>query len=128
MGKFVQLLIAAIATLMASLVVEAQVANIVTPAFFNGIRNRAANNCAGKSFYTREAFIQAARSYPQFGNRGSPAGSKRMCYIEEINKAEYCDRSRYPCAAGKRYYGRGPLQLTWNYNYAEVSRLDRLLR
>lgn len=22
----------------------------------------------------------------------------------------------------KRYYGRGPLQLTWNYNYGQVSR------
>nr|WMZ41542.1 chitinase [Linum usitatissimum] len=144
MAKLLQLLIAAIATLVASLaitttVVEAQVANIVTPAFFNGIRNRAGNNCAGKSFYTREAFIQAARSYPSFGNRGSDAGSKReiaaffahvthetgsMCYIEEINKAEYCDRSRYPCAQGKRYYGRGPLQLTWNYNYAEAGKAN----
>ncbi|CAN1304085.1 Chitinase 4 [Linum perenne] len=134
-----QLLIAAIAILMAT-VVDAQVANIVTPAFFNGIRNRAPNNCAGKSFYTREAFIQAARSYPSFGNRGSDVGSKReiaaffahvthetgigMCYIEEINKGEYCDRTRYPCAQGKKYYGRGPLQLTWNYNYAECGKAN----
>ncbi|EFJ04812.1 hypothetical protein SELMODRAFT_7582, partial [Selaginella moellendorffii] len=31
----------------------------------------------------------------------------------------YCDTSRgIPCPAGtKAYYGRGPLQLTWNYNY-----------
>ncbi|CAL5414133.1 unnamed protein product [Camellia sinensis] len=23
----------------------------------------------------------------------------------------------YPCAPNKSYYGRGPLQLSWNYNY-----------
>ncbi|CAN1304083.1 Chitinase 4 [Linum perenne] len=126
-----QLLIAAIAILMAT-VVDAQVANIVTPAFFNGIRNRAPNNCAGKSFYTREAFIQAARSYPSFGNRGSDVGSKReiaaffahVTHETGINKGEYCDRTRYPCAQGKKYYGRGPLQLTWNYNYAECGKAN----
>lgn len=31
----------------------------------------------------------------------------------------YCDGSnqQYPCAAGKTYHGRGPIQLSWNYNY-----------
>lgn len=31
----------------------------------------------------------------------------------------YCDASnaKYPCAAGKTYHGRGPMQLSWNYNY-----------
>ncbi|KAG6726837.1 hypothetical protein I3842_02G100000 [Carya illinoinensis] len=44
-----------------------------------------------------------------------------LCYIEEINGAsqDYCDESntQYPCNPDKKYYGRGPLQLTWNYNY-----------
>uniref|UniRef100_A0A5B6ZKP6 Putative endochitinase PR4 n=1 Tax=Davidia involucrata TaxID=16924 RepID=A0A5B6ZKP6_DAVIN len=44
-----------------------------------------------------------------------------LCYIEEVNGAsyDYCDESNseYPCAPNKSYYGRGPLQLTWNYNY-----------
>ena len=44
-----------------------------------------------------------------------------FCYIEEINGAShnYCDSSntQYPCVSGQNYYGRGPLQLTWNYNY-----------
>ncbi|CAN0880065.1 Chitinase 4 [Linum grandiflorum] len=146
----VQLLIATLAVLMASsavpiMVVEAQVgqgplANIVTPAFFDGIRNRAPNNCPGKSFYTREAFLQAARSYPLFAIRGlSPEASRReiaaffahvthetenMCNIEQPRRGIYCDPGRYPCAKGKRYYGRGPLQLTWNYNYAEAGRAN----
>lgn len=31
----------------------------------------------------------------------------------------YCDNSnvKYPCAPGKTYHGRGPIQLSWNYNY-----------
>lgn len=44
-----------------------------------------------------------------------------MCLIEESNGAskDYCNRTetQYPCNPNKKYYGRGPLQLTWNYNY-----------
>jgi chitinase len=43
-----------------------------------------------------------------------------FCYISEINKADsYCDstKTQWPCASGKKYYGRGPLQISWNYNY-----------
>ena len=29
--------------------------------------------------------------------------------------APYCDPTTYPCKAGKKYYGRGPIQLSWNY-------------
>ncbi len=31
----------------------------------------------------------------------------------------YCDPNnvQYPCAPGKTYHGRGPIQLSWNYNY-----------
>nr|GME00593.1 endochitinase EP3-like [Ipomoea batatas] len=25
--------------------------------------------------------------------------------------------TQYPCATGKMYYGRGPIQLSWNFNY-----------
>lgn len=41
-----------------------------------------------------------------------------LVYAEEINKSAYCQAGgQYPCAPGKQYYGRGPLQLSWNYNY-----------
>ena len=34
----------------------------------------------------------------------------------------YCDSSNatYPGAAGKTYHGRGPMQLSWNYNYGQL--------
>ncbi|KAL5781229.1 hypothetical protein ACOSP7_006258 [Xanthoceras sorbifolium] len=111
------------------------VANIVTPAFFDGIKNQAGANCAGKSFYTRDAFLNAANSFSKFGS-GSADDSKReiaaffahvthetgyFCHIEEIDGAskDYCDENntQYPCSPNKGYYGRGPIQLSWNFNY-----------
>ena len=57
----------------------------------------------------------------------------RFCYIEEIDGAskDYCDKTntQYPCNPNKKYYGRGPLQLTWNYNYGpagSANGFDRL--
>ncbi|KAK6146344.1 hypothetical protein DH2020_020213 [Rehmannia glutinosa] len=112
------------------------VADIVTDAFFNGIADQAEGSCAGKGFYTHAAFLEALSSYPQFGTVGSAEDSRReiaaffahvthetghMCYIEEINgpSRDYCDESntQYPCAPNKGYYGRGPIQLSWNFNY-----------
>lgn len=44
-----------------------------------------------------------------------------FCLIEEIDGAlrDYCvpDLTNYPCVAGQKYYGRGPFQLRWNFNY-----------
>ncbi|VFQ87583.1 unnamed protein product [Cuscuta campestris] len=112
------------------------VGGVVTDAFFNGIANQAASGCEGKRFYTRASFLKATAAYPKFGTAGSADDSKReiaaffahvthetghLCYINEINgaSANYCDSSntQYPCAAGKLYYGRGPIQLSWNFNY-----------
>ncbi|XP_026421284.1 endochitinase EP3-like [Papaver somniferum] len=119
----------------------ASVANIVTPAFFKGIISQASSGCAGKSFYTRNAFLEAAKSYPGFGKTGSIDDSKReiaaffahvthetghFCYKEEINGAskDYCDETniQYPCVPGKGYHGRGPIQISWNYNYGPAGK------
>ncbi|XP_040376940.1 chitinase 6 [Oryza brachyantha] len=112
------------------------VASIVTPEFFAALVAQAADGCAAKGFYTRDAFLSAAGGYPSFGRTGSDDDSKReiaaffahanhetikFCYIEEIDGASknYCDETstQWPCAAGKGYYGRGPLQISWNFNY-----------
>lgn len=50
-----------------------------------------------------------------------------LCWIEEggatPQTAEYCAASaEFPCAPGQRYYGRGPIQLSWNYNYGQAGR------
>lgn len=51
-----------------------------------------------------------------------------LCWITEGGTTPdsalpaYCDGSNttWPCAAGHKYYGRGPLQLSWNYNYGQA--------
>lgn len=48
-----------------------------------------------------------------------------LCKVEEGEgrpPSSYCDPSnaKYPCAAGKSYHGRGPIQLSWNYNYGQA--------
>nr|KJB71685.1 hypothetical protein B456_011G137300 [Gossypium raimondii] len=106
------------------------VASIVSPQFFNGIINQARADCAGKKFYTRQAFLTALDSFPDFGKLGSDVESKReiaaffahathenefFCHTEEQDKSDsHCDTTKpeFPCAPGKSYYGRGPLQLS----------------
>ncbi|XP_027149256.1 endochitinase EP3-like [Coffea eugenioides] len=112
------------------------VADVVTDAFLSRTSDQAASSCAGKGFYTPLAFLEALNSYSEFGTVGSVDDSKReiaaffahvthetghLCYIEEIDgpSKDYCDESntQYPCVPGKGYYGRGPLQISWNFNY-----------
>lgn len=46
-----------------------------------------------------------------------------LCFTEELACADsscpqYCaSSSSYACVAGQSYHGRGPMQLSWNYNY-----------
>ena len=50
-----------------------------------------------------------------------------LCFVREGGNIDpstlnaYCASSaQYPCAAGKKYYGRGPIQLSYNYNYGQA--------
>nr|CAB3487487.1 unnamed protein product [Digitaria exilis] len=119
----------------------ASVASVVTASFFGGITAQAQSWCAGKSFYTRSAFLDAVGSFPNFARGGSQAAGTReiaaffahvthetgyLCYVREVGGAsmDYCDAgdSAWPCAQGQGYYGRGPLQISWNYNYGPAGR------
>ena len=86
-------------------------------------------------FYTYSGLKNAMATFGSFANQGSDTVKKQelaaflanvshetggLVYIEEINKdGDYCDESKpYGCPAGvKQYYGRGPIQLSWNFNY-----------
>ncbi|MBE9008652.1 hypothetical protein IQ250_00280, partial [Pseudanabaenaceae cyanobacterium LEGE 13415] len=88
------------------------------------------------SFYSYDGLVTATQKYPSFCNEGTDEQCKReaaaflaniahetgdLKYIEELNTANwshYCDPNLYPCTPGKTYHGRGPIQLSWNYNYA----------
>ena len=87
-------------------------------------------------FYTYDGLVAATLKYPKFCKDGTDEQNKReaaaflanishetggLKAIEEENKANwthYCQTGQYPCAPGKTYHGRGPIQLSWNYNYA----------
>jgi hypothetical protein len=50
-----------------------------------------------------------------------------LCFVHEGGNIDtsslgsYCVASaQYPCAPGKKYYGRGPIQLSYNYNYGQA--------
>nr|WP_308315301.1 glycoside hydrolase family 19 protein [Streptomyces sp. ISL-100] len=89
------------------------------------------------SFYSYSGLTAALSAYPGFANTGSDTVKKQeaaaflanvshetggLVHIVEQNQANYphyCDWSRpYGCPAGQAaYYGRGPIQLSWNFNY-----------
>lgn len=89
------------------------------------------------SFYTYSGLKAALSAYPAFANTGSDTVKKQeaaaflanvhhetggLVHIVEQNTANYphyCDSSQpYGCPAGQAaYYGRGPIQLSWNFNY-----------
>ncbi|MFC9390462.1 glycoside hydrolase family 19 protein [Streptomyces venezuelae] len=88
-------------------------------------------------FYTYAGLVAALKSYPGFATTGSDTVKKQeaaaflanvshetggLVHIVEQNTANYphyCDASKpYGCPAGQAaYYGRGPIQLSWNFNY-----------
>jgi chitinase len=59
-------------------------------------------------------------------NVGHESGD--LAYAEEIQAncvspgCVYCkDSAEHPCVGGQQYFGRGPMQLTWNDNYGAFS-------
>lgn len=115
--------------------------------------HRGSAPCRG-AFYTYEAFLAAAATFPAFASEGDNATRRRevaallanlghettggwatapdgpyawgLCWITEGATVEpsalpdYCSPSaEWPCAPGQKYFGRGPMQLSWNYNYGQ---------
>ncbi|GGQ93846.1 glycoside hydrolase family 19 protein [Kitasatospora griseola] len=88
-------------------------------------------------FYTYNGLVAALSAYPAFAGTGSDTVKKQeaaaflaninhetggLVYVVEQNTANYphyCDTTQpYGCPAGQAaYYGRGPIQLSWNFNY-----------
>ncbi|KAE8654792.1 Endochitinase [Hibiscus syriacus] len=130
------------------------VGSIITRDLFNQmLKYRNDGRCSSNGFYTYEAFISAANSFNGFGKTGDVATRKRelaaffgqtshettggwptapdgpyawgYCFIRERNPSTYCSSRDWPCPPGRQYYGRGPIQLTHNYNYGQAGRAIR---
>ncbi|MFJ4696033.1 glycoside hydrolase family 19 protein [Streptomyces sp. NPDC088766] len=89
------------------------------------------------SFYSYSGLTAALSAYPGFTTTGGDTTKKQeaaaflanvghetggLVHVVEQNTANYphyCDWSQwYGCPAGQAaYYGRGPIQLSWNFNY-----------
>lgn len=89
------------------------------------------------SFYTYSGLVAALSAYPAFAKSGSATVQRQeaaaflanvhhetggLVHVVEQNTANYphyCDPGQpYGCPAGQAaYYGRGPIQLSWNFNY-----------
>ena len=86
------------------------------------------------SFYTYSGLVAALSSYPGFATTGSATVQAQeaaaflanvdhetggLVYVSEIDQSgDYCASESYGCPAGTyAYYGRGPLQISWNFNY-----------
>ncbi len=87
-------------------------------------------------FYSYEGFVAAVRQTPGFADWGSPEdrAQEMAAFLGQIahesdqlrarreyrreNWDHYCRPEGEPgCATGQQYYGRGPIQLSWNYQY-----------
>jgi predicted chitinase len=88
-------------------------------------------------FYTYDGLVAAIAAYPAFATTGGETVQQQeaaaflanvshetagLVYVVEqdtANYPNYCDPGQpYGCPAGNAaYYGRGPLQLSWNFNY-----------
>lgn len=89
------------------------------------------------AFYTYSGLTAALSAYPEFANTGSDTVKRQeaaallanvshetggLVHVVEQNTENYphyCDATQpYGCPAGQAaYYGRGPIQLSWNFNY-----------
>lgn len=131
------------------------VAELVPQALFEQLfLHRGTAPCQG-GFYTYQAFLAAAKEFPDFAQQGSADDRKRelaaffanighettggwptapdgpyswgLCWINEGATVDpsllpdYCAASaEYPCQPGKKYFGRGPIQISYNYNYGQA--------
>ncbi|KAE8689056.1 putative NAC domain-containing protein [Hibiscus syriacus] len=109
-------------------------------------------NFPRNGFYTYDAFVAAANSFGAFGTTGDVDTQKReiaafldqishettggwptapdgpyscgYCYVQEQgNPGDYCvQNQQWPCVPGKKYFGRGPIQISHNYNYGPAGK------
>nr|WED30098.1 anti-fungal protein [Eucommia ulmoides] len=108
------------------------ITSLITPDLFYGmLRHSNDSACPAVNFYTYDAFIAAARSFPGFATTGDSNVRRRelAAFFAQIshettsgwkqgNPGDYCQpNAQWPCAPGRQYYGRGPMQISYNYNY-----------
>ena len=74
------------------------------------------------SLQDRKREIAAMMAHIWWETGGAAGDSAGLTAVREISPtSNYCQADvLYPCASGQTYIGRGPLQLSWNYNYGQA--------
>ncbi|MDR0565741.1 MAG: chitinase [Prevotellaceae bacterium] len=89
-------------------------------------------------FYAFAALVEAAKRFPRFLHEGDEAQRRRELaaflahlsqetggfrYLEQltVTRSYSVASKEYPPVDGKEYYGRGPIQLSYSYNYGQFS-------
>ncbi|TDH65673.1 hypothetical protein CCR75_003009 [Bremia lactucae] len=87
--------------------------------------------------YSFDGLISAANKFSAFANSGNDSTNTlelaaflaQIAHETDSLKAaeeyarddfsvwQYCDNTTVPCAPGRRYHGRGAIQISWNFNY-----------
>mmetsp|Transcript_9357 Transcript_9357/g.23452 ORF Transcript_9357/g.23452 Transcript_9357/m.23452 type:complete len:641 (-) Transcript_9357:147-2069(-) len=131
--------------------VSGGLADIVSEALYKEMFPEAGKgSCAGGGVFSYQNFLTAAAKFPLFGNEGSVEERTRevaaffgqtsqetsgwwsgqpytwgYCFNAEVgctnDSCKYTDTATYPASPSKGYFGRGAMQLSWNYNYAQAS-------
>jgi predicted chitinase len=116
--------------------------SLVSEQQFNGLFNGARNGLYTNAYADLTEALKDPR-FALFAREGTADDQRRevaaflanvahesgsLGYAEEIQanckspSCEYCKPGTpFACAAGQKYFGRGPMQLTWNDNYGSFS-------
>ncbi|XP_024032794.1 endochitinase [Morus notabilis] len=112
------------------------VSSIITRSLFDQmLKYRNDNRCPAHGFYTYDAFITTSRSFNGFGTTGDDATRKREL-AAFLGQTSHETTGGWPSAPdgpyawgycfvtennnNDRYRGRGPIQLTHDYNYRQA--------
>ncbi|NP_001392109.1 acidic endochitinase P precursor [Nicotiana tabacum] len=115
------------------------IGSIVTNDLFNEmLKNRNDGRCPANGFYTYDAFIAAANSFPGFGTSGDDTARRKEIaafFGQTSHETTGGSLSAEPFTGGycfvrqndqsDRYYGRGPIQLTNQNNYEKAGNAIR---
>jgi predicted chitinase len=84
------------------------------------------------AFYNYQGLVAALGAYPAFATSGNDTVKRQeaaaflanidhesggLRYVREINTANWNSYCSSGNCGGRQYYGRGPTQLSWDYNY-----------
>jgi predicted chitinase len=83
------------------------------------------NFCTEKDAQTNKkelaAFFAHIAHETRLGQNGTYTDGLMLKHEGNTSNAYIAENEEYPAFAGKKYYGRGPMQLSWNGNYGYAS-------